>query len=109
MTSTRNIQPLHPKSGPTTYTLSETLVQHRYILHPLLFKVFLLRQREAQASYVSLEGELIMLHNAHAYMNETRYRVRTVNSIVLFSNGIAFAIQTVLFSLLGSCAGEDNK
>ena len=109
MISTRNIQPPHPKSGPTTYTLSATPVQHHYILHPLLFKVFFLRQREAQASYISLEGELVMPHNAHAYMNETRYRVRTVNSIVLLSNGIAFAIQTVLFLLLGSCAGEDNK
>ncbi|KAG8982054.1 hypothetical protein FRC05_000196 [Tulasnella sp. 425] len=31
-------------------------------------------------------------------------KVRTVNSIVLLSNGIAFAIQTAMFLLLGSCA-----
>lgn len=31
---------------------------------------------------------------------------RTINSIVLLSNGISFAIQIVLFLILGSYAGE---
>lgn len=33
------------------------------------------------------------------------YRERTINSIVLLSNGISFAIQIVIFLLLGSFAG----
>ena len=40
-----------------------------------------------------------------AYTGDTGCRIRTVNSIVLLSNGIAFAIQTALLLLLGSCAG----
>ena len=33
-------------------------------------------------------------------------RDRTINSIVLLSNGISFAIQVVLFLIIGSYAGE---
>ena len=33
-------------------------------------------------------------------------RVRTINSIVLLANGISFAIQVVLFLIIGSYAGE---
>ena len=35
-------------------------------------------------------------------------RERTINSIVLLSNGISFAIQIVVFLFLGSFAGEFN-
>ena len=45
----------------------------------------------------------------HGYTNKTGCSIRTVNSIVLLTNGIAFVIQTVLVLLLGSFAGEDNK
>jgi hypothetical protein len=34
------------------------------------------------------------------------YRDRTINSIVLLSNGISFAIQIFVFLFLGSFAGE---
>ena len=34
---------------------------------------------------------------------------RTVNSIVLLSNGISFAIQIVLFLIIGSYAGKDKS
>ena len=33
-------------------------------------------------------------------------RVRTINSIVLLANGISFAIQVVLFLIIGSYAGK---
>ena len=33
-------------------------------------------------------------------------RERSINSIVLLSNGISFAIQIVIFLVLGSFAGE---
>ena len=34
---------------------------------------------------------------------------RTINSIVLLSNGISFAIQIVLFLIIGSYAGKDKS
>ena len=40
-----------------------------------------------------------------AALDNTGPRDRTVNSIVLLSNGIAFAIQIVVFLILGSFAG----
>ena len=36
-------------------------------------------------------------------------RDRTINSIVLLSNGISFAIQSVLFLIIGSYAGESRS
>ena len=33
---------------------------------------------------------------------------RTINSIVLLSNGISFAIQIVIFLIIGSYAGKDE-
>ena len=33
-------------------------------------------------------------------------RERTINSIILLSNGVSFAIQIVVFLFLGACAGE---
>lgn len=38
--------------------------------------------------------------------NKRRCRDRTINSIVLLSNGISFAIQIVVFLFLGSFAGK---
>ena len=53
---------------------------------------------------ILLDGER-PLRLLFAAFDDTGPRDRTVNSIVLLSNGIAFAIQIVVFLILGSFAG----
>ena len=75
---------------------------------PIAFQSLLARAA-GEEGVLRFAGRLVNHTHAYEYTIETGCSVRTVNSIVLLSNGIAFVIQTVLFILLGSCAGGDTK